>query len=92
MFFIIGTRYKDKPLTETPSSELCMNCGEKSKHIIVRERKYFTFFFIPLIPLHTRYVFKCPACTYSRKITRAEAKDYCNGTGMLDSGLAYSDN
>ena len=78
MFILFGTRDKDKILSERENAELCMNCQQTVKHISVRERKYFTLFFIPVLTIHTRYVAKCPACNYSRKIKKAVAKNFSN--------------
>ena len=93
MFILFGTTEKTKVMTEIETNELCMNCNNMVKHGIIRKRSYFTLFFIPLIPLHTRYSIICPACTFERKIKKAEAKAFCNRiVTMVDNEFGYSDN
>ena len=78
MLILFGTTEKTKVMTEIETNELCMNCNNEVKHGIIRKRTYFTLFFIPVIPIRTRYSIICPACTFERKIKKAEAKAFCN--------------
>lgn len=89
MFILLGTKEKTKVMTEMESIELCMNCNNEVKHAVIRNRLYFTLFFIPLLPLHTRYSVVCPACTFERKIKKSEAKAFCNHIAMSDSSFTY---
>ena len=90
MLVFYGISTKTKVLGETESSELCMNCCESSIHRVVRERLYFTFFFIPIIPLSTRYTVECPCCTYARKLKKADAKRICNHVSSIEKDVALS--
>ena len=52
----------------------CPRCHNSSPWPIHRERSYFSFFFIPLIPYKTRFLLSCPVCREAREIS-AEEKD-----------------
>lgn len=76
MFIFYGTKSKSKVLTTLNPSEQCMNCLNTVNHAVVRDRTYFTLFFIPLFPIRTRYTVVCPSCSFARKITGKQAREY----------------
>jgi hypothetical protein len=54
----------------------CHACGRTGNLLLVREVTKLSLFFIPLIPVRTRYALECqnPACRSRTRIDRREAK------------------
>ncbi|MGC4805098.1 zinc-ribbon domain-containing protein [Micromonospora sp. DT233] len=72
MFFIFGLRTKvDR---SGVVQQVCRNCGNHAAQVISRRSTKFTLFFIPLIPVRTRYVQQCSFCGVQYDIDRAEAR------------------
>lgn len=55
---------------------VCHVCGRTGTLMLLREVTKLSLFFIPLIPVHTRYVLECqnPACRSRTRIDKREAK------------------
>ena len=51
---------------------LCNNIGVWS---IIKITTWCSFFFIPLIPLKTKYIEQCPICHGSTELTKAEVME-----------------
>lgn len=75
MFVLYGVRSKGKVIGTTKASESCMNCGKTSKWSIIKEKFFIHVFFIPLIPIKTKYRCECPHCTWWNYIEKREAKE-----------------
>lgn len=73
MFIIWGTKHTEKELGLSKQAYACQHCGNTSNYKIFRRRNWFTIFWIPLIPLGTKYFITCPICNYGLKIKKAEA-------------------
>ena len=50
----------------------CSHCGNVQNWNVVRIRKWFTIFWIPLIPCGTQYLMLCPICSYGVKLKNKE--------------------
>ena len=72
MFFIFGLR--TKVVRSGVVSQVCRNCGNQAAQVITRRVTKFSLFFIPLIPLRTRYGQQCTFCGAQYDISRAEAE------------------
>ncbi|MEW2539404.1 zinc-ribbon domain-containing protein [Micromonospora chalcea] len=72
MFFIFGLRAK--VVRSGVVTEVCRNCGNQAAHVITRRVTKFSLFFVPLIPLRTRYAQQCTFCGAEYDISRAEAE------------------
>ena len=74
MFFIFGIRTKAHPMGWAPM--VCPRCGQPGNALIVREVTKFSLFFVPLIPLRTKYVAECqaPMCRSRVALSRHEAQ------------------
>ncbi|MEO3778190.1 zinc-ribbon domain-containing protein [Micromonospora sp. B11E3] len=72
MFFIFGLR------TRVDRSgvvrQVCRNCGNDAAQVVTRRSTKFTLFFVPLIPVRTRYVQQCTFCGAQYDVPRAEAE------------------
>ena len=55
---------------------MCAYCHTPAAHALTRTRKYFTVFFIPVIPLGTKYFTTCTMCGRATQITKEGADQY----------------
>ncbi len=55
---------------------MCAFCHTPAAHAITRIRKWFTLFFIPVIPLGTKYATTCTMCGRAAVITKEAAESY----------------
>lgn len=54
---------------------ICQFCGVAAAHRVVRRRRWFTLFFIPVIPLGAgQYTDTCVSCGRVRKLTKEQAE------------------
>jgi hypothetical protein len=72
MFFIFGLR--TKVVRSGVVTEVCRNCGNRAAQVITRRATKFTLFFIPLIPVRTRWTQQCSFCGAEYGLSRAEAE------------------
>ena len=75
MFIVWGTRSKDKDLGQSQVAYECEHCNNVSHYRIFRRRNWFTIFWIPIIPLSTKYFIACPICNFGQQIKKSEALD-----------------
>ncbi|MET8066191.1 zinc-ribbon domain-containing protein [Micromonospora sp. NPDC005686] len=72
MFFIFGLR--TKVVRSGVVTAVCRNCGNQAAQVITRRSTKFSLFFVPLIPVRTRYAQQCTFCGAEYDISRAEAQ------------------
>ncbi|MFB9237943.1 zinc-ribbon domain-containing protein [Plantactinospora siamensis] len=72
MFLLFGLSTKVSRLGVVPAT--CPHCGQHAAQVINRRATRFTLFFIPLIPIRTRYDRQCTFCGARYEISRAEAE------------------
>ncbi len=53
---------------------LCRQCGQPCAHAVVALKRWFTLFFIPVIPLGATYIVVCAMCGGAVKIDKAGAE------------------
>lgn len=51
----------------------CGACGQVAAHPLERTRNWFTLFFVPLVPLSTRYTTRCAFCAAECRVPADEA-------------------
>ena len=73
MFLIFGFRTKAYPMGWVPMG--CHVCGQSGSMALFREVTKFSLFFVPLIPVRTKYVAECanPMCRSRVKVSKSEA-------------------
>ena len=71
MFFIFGLRTKVS--RSGVLTAVCRNCHHQASQVITRRSTKFTLFFIPLIPIRTRYMQQCSFCGAEYAISKDEA-------------------
>lgn len=73
MFIIWGTRHLEKTLGNSKRPYQCSHCNNVSKYRIFRRRTWFALFWIPTIPLSSKYFIACPICNFGSQISKEEA-------------------
>jgi len=74
VLLIFGFRTKAYPLGWVAA--VCHVCGRSGNMLLVREVTKLSLFFIPLIPVRTKYVLECqnPMCRSRTRIDKREAE------------------
>ena len=72
MLFLFGLRTRAKSLGQVERS--CSKCARPTVHNAVESRRWFTLFFIPVIPLGGNQVVRCGVCGLTTKAS-PELKD-----------------
>ena len=60
MFFLLGARRTAKSLGQVERH--CRKCGRSTVHSAIEAKRWFTFFFVPVIPLGSSYAMRCNLC------------------------------
>jgi hypothetical protein len=76
MLIIFGFRSRVKNVAML---QLACRNGHVAAHRLVKIVRWFTLFFIPVIPFHTRYVTACSHCGMQAKWTKQEAETMTAG-------------
>ncbi len=71
MFILFGFRRRAQRLAIV--LQLCSRCQTPAAQAVTRIRSFFTLFFIPVIPLGSRYITTCTLCGATTKITKEQA-------------------
>ncbi|MGW4463997.1 zinc-ribbon domain-containing protein [Micromonospora sp. NPDC004704] len=74
MFLIFGLRTKAQRLGTVLMA--CRACGQPGNLLVIREVTKLSLFFVPLIPVRTKYVVQCvnPYCGDRTKVSAGEAR------------------
>ena len=59
----------------------CETCGNHAAHHLVKRIRMFSFFFIPLFPVGTRYIDTCTACGRDLGVYREQAEAAASQAG-----------
>jgi hypothetical protein len=71
VFLIFGFRRRGYRMANVFA--MCGICHTPAAQAVVKVRTFFTFFFIPLIPLGTKYRSSCTMCGGVVQLTKAQA-------------------
>lgn len=71
MFLIFGVKHLKRRLVTTFA--LCGRCGTPAAQVLTRLGTWFSLFFVPVIPLGTKYVLTCTFCGESTKLEKLQA-------------------
>ncbi len=55
---------------------LCPYCQTPAAQVVTRVRRYFTLFFIPVVPLGGKYVVTCTMCGRATQVAQQTAEAY----------------
>lgn len=73
MFFLFGMRTKSKGVGQVERP--CSKCARPTVHVNIESKRWFTLFFIPVIPLGTSYLNRCGVCGLSTKGSAPQPQD-----------------
>ena len=65
MLFFFGLRTKTRGIKQVECP--CTKCARRTVFTAMEVKKYFTLFFIPVIPLGTKRVIRCNLCGLTLK-------------------------
>lgn len=60
---------------------VCETCGNSAAHQLVKRVRKLSLFFIPLIPVGTRYFDSCTACGRVMEVSRDQAETATRQSG-----------
>jgi hypothetical protein len=72
MLVIFGLSRKERPAGLV--ALLCAVCGHPGPQPLVRRRTRFTVFFVPVLPLGSRWETRCPVCGTTHRLSAGEAR------------------
>lgn len=73
---IYGYRTSNKVMGQLP--QVCAKCQQRGMHTVVRSRRMFTLFWIPLFPITKKTVMRCSLCGNQMEIDSKQADGYFN--------------
>jgi hypothetical protein len=73
-FIIFGIKRKGYLLIRIFA--VCGLCQTPAAQTVTRIRTFFSLFFVPLIPISSRYITTCTMCGRATKITKEDADRY----------------
>ena len=65
MFFLFGMRTKAKPMGQVERP--CTKCARNTMQTAIETKRWFTLFFIPVVPLGSSQVVRCNLCGLTLK-------------------------
>jgi hypothetical protein len=65
MFFLFGMRRKAKVIGQMDRT--CSKCARPTVHSAIESQRWFTLFFIPVIPVGSSYLVRCNLCGLTLK-------------------------
>lgn len=68
---IYGYRRRNKVMGQVPY--VCAQCKRNGYHAVVRTSRFFTLFWIPIIPLGSSTTARCNLCGYQEKVDNKQA-------------------
>ena len=80
MFFIFGWGHLTRKQYDSGIERECPQCHNPARMILLHVKKWFTFFFIPVIPYGTEYFLACPTCGHALMLTKTQFHEIRDGT------------
>ncbi len=81
MLIIFGLTTRTHPMTTI--TVVCERCGYQGAHQLTRHTRRISIFFVPLIPVGTRFDDTCTVCGRVRPISREFAEGATAAVGPL---------
>ena len=82
MFIVYGTKVMKKHMGTTHDEFRCAHCNNVRHYSITRVRKFFSLFWIPLIPYSSKYFVHCPVCDYGSEVKKDALENLINGPAI----------
>jgi hypothetical protein len=86
MFIIFGFGRRTVRLLGFTAARLCGNCHNTSPWKVMKITRWFTLFFIPVIPYSSKYVAMCPTCSRGVELDAKAAQGLASGGGAVTDG------
>jgi hypothetical protein len=83
MFIIFGIKRMRRRLATMLA--VCSRCGTPAAQVIIRQSRWFSLFFIPVVPLGSSYVSTCTFCGSSTKLDKFQAQQMVAAAQHLSS-------
>ncbi len=80
MFFIFGWGHQTRKQFDSAIERDCPQCRNRVRLVLLHVKKWFTFFFIPLIPYAAEYFLACPTCGHALMLNKTQFDGIRNGT------------
>ncbi len=89
MFFIFGFGHLTKKEFDSGIERQCPQCHNHVRMTLLSLKKWFTAFFIPVIPYGPEYYLVCPTCGHAVPLNRTQFDEIRRGTEYASAGDAY---
>ncbi len=86
MFIIFGWGRRTIRVLGFTAAQPCANCRNTSQWKVVQVRRWFTLFFIPVIPYESRYFAMCPVCSRGIQVDAQAAQSLTAGGAVPMDG------
>ncbi len=82
---IFGSNSKNKVMGQM--QYVCSRCGRQAFHTIVRSRRWFTLYFLPVIPINKTTTARCNLCGFQQAINNEQADAWFANNQQLPPGV-----
>jgi ribosomal protein S27AE len=89
MFFVFGWGHQTRKQFDPGIERQCPQCHNHVRMALLNLKKWFTFFFIPVIPYGSEYFLACPTCGHAVKLNKAQFDELRHGTTWGSAGETY---
>ncbi len=83
---IFGSNSKNKVMGQM--QYVCSRCGRQAFHTIVRSRRWFTLYFLPVIPINKTTTARCNLCGFQQAINNEQADAWFANNQQLPPGIS----
>jgi uncharacterized protein YbaR (Trm112 family) len=74
MIILFGWSFKTEKTIGPARKQHCPICNREEFHILHRESRWFTLFFVPVVPYEHHYTLYCPFCKHTEELPAGESK------------------
>lgn len=89
MFFIFGWGHLTRKQYDSGIERECQQCHNHVRMALLNLKKWFTLFFIPVIPYGPEYFLVCPSCGHAVKLNKTQFDEIRHRTTYASAGDTY---
>jgi len=82
MFVIVGWGRRTIQVLGFTAARICTNCGNTTQWKVLRTRRWFTLFFIPVVPYSSSYHAICPVCSRGFQVDPRSVQKFMSAQGV----------
>lgn len=86
MFIIFGFGRRTVRVLGFTAARLCGNCHNTSPWKVMKVTRWFTLFFIPIVPYSSKYLAICPTCSRGIQVDAKAAQSMAAGSAAPTDG------